>query len=229
MIWSLKPLGLIDYQYGSYCIAEIYFRIPKWRKTTCICHPSHGKTACSKSFEAARTRARWRKVFLIPRGGQQTKRWKCAIWGLWWSSQAKLKQLCTLCHAWHCSVHYLFLTRRLFVRTSRYPSKLVNRLHFKVKIPSSSSTVWIRLMSHRKWNNRPNGLHWPVRPIQPIIPFPVRHPQYPHNTYTRTYKNVIFYLSFRLADKEANLSLLFPFQFYCASSTRRGGVEGEGT
>ena len=86
----------------------------------------------------ARARARWRKVFLIPRGGQQTKRWKCAIWGLWWSSQAKLKQLCNLCHAWHCSVHYLFLTRRLFVRTSRYPSKLVNRLHFKVKIPSYS-------------------------------------------------------------------------------------------
>ena len=37
-------------------------------------------------------------------------------------------------------------------------------------------TVW---MSHRKWNNWPNGLHWPVRPI---IPFPGRHPPYPHFT-----------------------------------------------
>ena len=29
--------------------------------------------------------------------------------------------------------------------------------------------------THRKWNNGPNRLHWPVWPIGPLIPFPVLH------------------------------------------------------
>ena len=36
-------------------------------------------------------------------------------------------------------------------------------------------TGWVCRMSHRKWNYGPNGLHWPVMPKRPIIPFPVRH------------------------------------------------------
>lgn len=30
-------------------------------------------------------------------------------------------------------------------------------------------------MSRRKGNNRLNGPHWTVRPVWPVIPFPVRH------------------------------------------------------
>ena len=30
-------------------------------------------------------------------------------------------------------------------------------------------------MSHRKWNNMPNGSHRQVWPIRPVIPFPVRY------------------------------------------------------
>ena len=37
---------------------------------------------------------------------------------------------------------------------------------------SFTYTVWIRWMSHWRWNNGPNGLHWPVRPIRPIYSFP---------------------------------------------------------
>ena len=30
-------------------------------------------------------------------------------------------------------------------------------------------------MSHRKWNKRPNGQHWPLWPVRPVIPQPMRH------------------------------------------------------
>ena len=30
-------------------------------------------------------------------------------------------------------------------------------------------------MSHRKWNNSPNRLHWLGQPARPVIQFPVRH------------------------------------------------------
>ena len=32
---------------------------------------------------------------------------------------------------------------------------------------------------HWKWNNGPNGLHWPVWLILPVFPYPVRHPTSP--------------------------------------------------
>ena len=37
-------------------------------------------------------------------------------------------------------------------------------------------------MSHRKWNNGPNELDWPVRPIWPVVPFPVLHSMSPGGT-----------------------------------------------
>ena len=41
---------------------------------------------------------------------------------------------------------------------------------------SSNYTVW---MSQRKWKHGPNGLHWPMQPVQSIVivPYPA---QYPH-------------------------------------------------
>ena len=37
------------------------------------------------------------------------------------------------------------------------------------------TTWWGRRILHRKWNNGLIGLHWPVRPVWHVIPFPVRH------------------------------------------------------
>ena len=40
---------------------------------------------------------------------------------------------------------------------------------------SGVNTGWGCWMRHRKWNKRPNVLHWLLRPVLPIIPYHVRH------------------------------------------------------
>ena len=42
---------------------------------------------------------------------------------------------------------------------------------------------WGGRISHRKWNN---GSHWPVRPIWPLIPFPVRRSASPPDSYSQS-------------------------------------------
>ena len=49
--------------------------------------------------------------------------------------------------------------------------------------PSEWYTGWGCRMSHRKWNNGPNRLNWPLMPIQPVIPFCVRHSVSPSGNY----------------------------------------------
>ena len=45
------------------------------------------------------------------------------------------------------------------------------------------TTVWGRRISHRIWNKKPNGPHWPVQPVWLIILFTVRHSASPPSTW----------------------------------------------
>ena len=44
------------------------------------------------------------------------------------------------------------------------------------------STLWIKMIEHRKWNEGRNGLHQLGQPVAPSILFPVCNPPYPQGT-----------------------------------------------